>query len=108
MRNWDETLAFEIVSINEIHKYMNQDGTILVDVREPEDYQKGHIAGAVNIPYETLPEQYRYLQKFRRVLLYCDRGNQSMIAARDMAKEGIRGYELYGGIHAYKGVLVIE
>lgn len=99
-------MDFGLISPREIPKYMRMDGSILVDMRDTVDFLDGHIRGAVNIPYESLPFQYNYLRDFERVLLYCDRGNASLIAARDMAKEGISVYAVCGGIHAYEGVLV--
>ncbi len=99
-------MDIEMISPREIQKYMRMDGTILVDMRDTVDFLDGHIRGAINIPYESLPFQYNYLKDFERVLLYCDRGNASLIAAKDMAKEGIGVYAVCGGIHAYEGTLV--
>lgn len=95
-----------MISPREIPKYMRMNGTVLIDMRDTVDFLEGHIKGAINIPNESLPFQYNYLKGFDRVLLYCDRGNASLIAAKEMMKEGIVVYAVCGGIHAYEGALV--
>ena len=37
------------------------------------------------------------------VILYCDRGSQSLLAARDLQKRGITAFSIYGGFLAYRG-----
>ena len=53
---------------------------LFVDLRDEEDYRKGHLKGAVNIPYESLQEKKEMLYGWRRIYLYCDRGNASLLA----------------------------
>ena len=87
--------------LEDIKHYIDRKDAIIVDLRKKEDYDKGHIPSAVSVPYtssEELAEKVRY---FKVVVLYCYRGNLSMLAARDLY--GIQGkvYHICGGIHAY-------
>lgn len=71
----------------------------LIDVREPYRYEKQHLKGAVNRPYGILQEE-DYKEK-KDLIVYCDFGGQSMMAARHLAKEGFRVYNIVGGVYYY-------
>ena len=96
-------MYYYTISQNELTRYLQKPDTILVDLRTPEAFQKGHIPGAVNIPYRQM--QMKSISAFNRemVILYCDRGNQSLLAARDLQKRGIAAFSIYGGFLAYRG-----
>ena len=55
---------------------------LLVDVRTPEEYREGHIAGAVLIPLSDLGRRMKELDKRKAILLYCRSGNRSGTALR--------------------------
>ena len=44
-------MSFSIISIRQLASWQAREGTILIDLREREEYQEEHIKGAVNIPY---------------------------------------------------------
>ena len=50
---------------------------VLVDVREPSEYQSGHIPNAINIPLRTLPDNLDKIVHDRPVVLYCSTGYRS-------------------------------
>ncbi len=50
---------------------------VLVDVREPAEYQSGHIPNAINIPLRTLPDNLDKIVRDRPVVLYCSTGYRS-------------------------------
>ena len=94
-------MYFEGMRIEDINQYNGRTDTIIVDLRRREDYDKGHIPGAVNIPYTSAEELAEQVKYYSIIILYCYRGNLSMLAARDL--KGISGkvYQLCGGIHTY-------
>lgn len=96
-------MYYYIISQNELERYRQKPDTILIDLRPPESFQRGHIPGAVNIPYSEL--RNRSISAFTRekVILYCDKGNQSLLAARDLQNRGISAFSVYGGFYAYRG-----
>ena len=96
-------MYYYTISQNELDRYRQKPDTVLVDLRTPEAFQKGHIPGAVNIPYFEL--QTKPVSSFSReiVILYCDRGNQSLLAARSLQQRGITAFSVYGGFFAYRG-----
>lgn len=76
----------------------------VVDVRQDNDFRKGHILGARNIPYAYLTQQYSELRKDMPVYLY-DAGTTAVIqAARVLYKHGYRDlYILAGGYLEWHG-----
>lgn len=109
-------MCFETIRMREVEKYMGRAEILIVDLRDTNEYIRGHIPGAYNISYEeeidsfinqilVLMEQQQRKngKKVTHILLYCDRGNISMLAARDLYKKGICVVNLYGGYLAYRG-----
>jgi len=69
---------------------------ILIDVRTREEFVMEHIKGAVNIPHYDL-EYYRELLLDREVVVYCNTGRRSAIAANKLAAMGIAADILAAG-----------
>ncbi|MDT9717427.1 rhodanese-like domain-containing protein [Paenibacillus sp. ClWae2A] len=79
---------------------------VLLDVREPGEYQTGCIPGAVNVPLSRLQQRLDEIPKDKEVLLYCRSGMRSKSAAKILHQKGYsRLAELQGGISAWKGKL---
>ena len=76
----------ETISAREIDRYIFDKNYLLVDVRNPSEYRKQHIRGAVCVPREYLIQRVRGFGKIIPVL-YCDRGGLSMQAARELEEE---------------------
>jgi len=84
---------------------LNQDGTITIDVREPNEYSKGHIEGAMHITLGRLKEKLYELESFKNspVVVYCQQGTRSKEACKQLVKEGYNQvYHLDGGILAWQ------
>ena len=97
-------MSFETIRINDIEKYIGRADVVIIDLREPRDYMRGHIPGAINIPYEELDSHADHLPR-KLLILYCDRGNISLLAVRDLVKYNYHLKSLYGGLRAYHGRL---
>jgi rhodanese-related sulfurtransferase len=84
----------------------------LIDVRTPEEFAAGHIAGAVNIDYkaEDFADQVARLPKDRDYILYCRTGHRSGLAQEKMQGLGFRNIShMNGGITAWQeGGLPVE
>lgn len=98
-------MSFDTIKTNDIVKYIGNQNVLIIDLRDKKEYDSGHIPTAVNIPYEDLDEQKKYLSRNYLLIFYCDRGNISLLAARDLIKDGYNIKSLYGGIRAYRGSL---
>ncbi len=71
----------------------------IIDVREPYEWQIGHIPGARLVPLDTISQEIQRLDKKRTIVLYCKVGARSMHAARQLAEAGASDVRnLSGGI----------
>ncbi|MCF0245439.1 MAG: rhodanese-like domain-containing protein [Ileibacterium sp.] len=79
--------------------------SILIDVRTPEEYSRGHIPGAINIPNETItnipPKQLP--DKNAEILSYCQSGMRSEQAVTKLKSMGYANVKNIGGIMNWTG-----
>ena len=61
---------------------------LLLDVRTPEEFAAGHIAGAVNIPYDQVATHLAEIPKDEEVVLYCKSGRRAGLAAETLSSNG--------------------
>lgn len=89
------------ITAAEAKKIMDtQEDYIILDVRAQEEYDEGHIPGAIVIPHteikaraaEALPD------KARLILVYCRSGRRSKLAAEALAELGYTNIKEFGGI----------
>ena len=90
-------MDFQIVYASQLKQMLRESRGILIDIREPEDYKKGHWPGAVN--YE---EGRLRLPKNRKLILYCEHGGGSMQIARRLGREGYLVATVVGGYEALR------
>ena len=86
------------------------DGHIIIDVRRQDEFDSGHIPGAVCIPNESIgttpPLQLSDLDQV--ILVYCRSGRRSKEAAQKLADLGYRNVYEFGGIIDWSGEIVTE
>lgn len=72
----------------------------IVDVREAQEFEAGHIPGALNLPLGRIPYTAKNeLSPEEEIVLFCRSGNRSMTAARLLHKMGYKKlYNLTGGM----------
>ncbi len=63
-------------------------GALVVDVREPDEWAEGHVAGAAHIPLGQLPGRSKELPSGRELLFICRSGNRSLMAAKQARAAG--------------------
>ena len=98
-------MPFDTIKTNDIAKYIGKVNVVIIDLRYRSEYESGHIPTAINIPYEELEERKYELQRNYLLIFYCGRGHISLMAARDLMKDGYNIKSLYGGLRAYHGKL---
>lgn len=81
------------------------DGHIIVDVRRQDEYDAGHIPGAILIPNESIdkerPKELPDLDQI--ILVYCRSGRRSKEASEKLAKMGYTNIYEFGGIITWPG-----
>ena len=71
-------------------KALLEDGAIIVDVRSPQEYQGGHVAGSINIPVGEIQTQVVRLQKANKpIITCCASGMRSASAATILKNAGL-------------------
>ena len=96
-----------VVPINprETVRMLNHEDAVLVDIRKPGDFSKGHILGAGNVPADRIGEQQAEMAKYKgqSVILCCDNGHDSIRAGRILKMQGFEKiYCIKGGLHAWR------
>jgi len=93
-RNIDSPGAFALLK-------QRQD-VYLLDVRTPQEYQQGHLAGAHLIPIDQVMQRLGELPRNRAILVYCAVGSRSAQVFNFLARRGYpEVYNLDGGITAW-------
>jgi len=77
-----------------------QEGYIILDTRTQEEYDEGHIPGAILIPYDEITEKAEGIltDKDQLILVYCRSGRRSKIAAQSLVELGYTNIKEFGGI----------
>ena len=88
----------------------SEDGYIILDVRTPEEFAAGHIAGAILIPDYDIGEKAESIltDKEQLILVYCRSGRRSKNAANELATLGYTNIKEFGGINDWKYGTVTE
>ncbi len=84
---------------------MNDDNILIVDVRDPQEFQKSHIENAINIPLGNLADKLPTLEKHKRqtLLVNCQTGARSVSACKILTKAGFENvFNLLGGIQSWE------
>ena len=78
---------------------------ILLDVRQPGEYESEHLPGAKLIPLPDLKDGYSQLDSRKPVIVYCRSGSRSLAAAQLLSGLGFNDiYNLEGGIMGWQGL----
>ena len=94
----------EEVDPREVHDLIEAgpNGTVVVDVREQHEFEESHLPGAKHVPRGHLESRIETAapDKSKRVILYCQSGNRSALAARhDAGPPRLRGRRVDDGRH---------
>ena len=103
--------AFRQISQEEAKEMMaKDDGHVVVDVRRQDEYDAGHIPGAILVPNESIgcdsPEALPDYDQI--ILIYCRTGNRSRQAAQKLASMGYTNIYEFGGITTWTGDVVTD
>ena len=97
----DQGAVYLNITAEEAKQIMDsQEGYIILDVREQEEYDAGHIPGAIVIPHAEITEKAEEAlpHKDQLILVYCRSGRRSKIAAEALVELGYTNIREFGGI----------
>ncbi len=95
-------MAFYTIHPRDIEGICFKKKPVIIDIREPEEYRAYHLKGARNVPYSDEPFWIQKFKTCRPLLLYCEYGSTSLLAARKLGKEGFEVYTVIGGVNAIR------
>ncbi|HEY6276064.1 MAG TPA: rhodanese-like domain-containing protein [Streptosporangiaceae bacterium] len=78
------------------------DGAFLLDVREPDEWEAGHVPGALHIPLGQLSARAGEIGRDREVYVICRSGHRSGRAARALAGAGWQVHNVAGGMTGWQ------
>ena len=96
-----EKAMYEQITAENAKKIMDSgEEHIILDTREQDEFDEGHIAGAILIPYTEIENKAEEMlpDKDKLILVYCRSGRRSKIAAESLAKLGYTNVKEFGGI----------
>ena len=97
----DQEAVYVNITAEEAKQIMDtEEGYIILDVRTQEEYDQGHIPGAIVISHEEIEEKAEQVlpDKDQLILVYCRSGRRSKIAAEALAELGYTNIKEFGGI----------
>lgn len=76
-------------------------GALLLDVREPEEWEAGHAPGARHVPLGQLPDRLAELEGAGRIVVICRSGGRSALATEWLSTAGFDAANLVGGMQEW-------
>ena len=96
--------SYQQITQEEAKEMMDTQNVVILDVREQNEYDGGHIPGAVLLPVGTIDEASAaevIPDKDSTVLVYCRSGNRSKTASSKLAELGYTNIYEFGGINTW-------
>jgi rhodanese-related sulfurtransferase len=75
---------------------------IVLDVRQPEEYREGHIAGSKLIPLGELSKRINELSKDKEIICVCASGSRSQSATKFLVDAGYKAFDMKGGMFMWQ------
>ncbi len=91
------------MSVDVIEK-MKAGNLQIIDVREPQEFEDGHIPGAKLIPLGQLDSRYQEIDPDQQAVIVCRSGGRSSVACDFLSRVGYQNiHNLMGGMNAWNG-----
>ncbi len=101
----DEREPFHRITVVEAKEMMAGDDAVVIDVRNPDEYQSGHLPGATLIPVNSVFARREELPGDKKIIFVCAVGQRSALAAEMAAAGGLtadRIFSMDGGTDAWR------
>ena len=101
----NDSASYETIDIDEVETKMNE-GFIVLDVREPDEFAEGHIPAAQNKPLSVLQQDdLSELSKEEKYIVICRSGNRSQTASEILVNEGYEVVNVASGMSSWTGAI---
>jgi rhodanese-related sulfurtransferase len=89
------------MTATDAYQAVTSDGAVLLDVREPSEWQAGHAPQARHLVLSQLQDHLDDLPTDRPIITVCRSGRRSAIAANTLTRHGYQAANLIGGMNAW-------
>lgn len=89
------------IDVRRAKETIDRGEAVVLDVREPYEWDAGHIRGAVHVPMGALAQRQDVVPRDRLVLAICRSGNRSSTVTKALANAGYRIENVDGGMKAW-------
>lgn len=97
------------ISTDEVAKLVGTSDEIeIIDVREAFEVELGTIPGAKNIPLGEISQRVQEFSKDKSYIIICRSGNRSGVASYFLHAQGIKAYNMVGGLLDWSGELEVK
>lgn len=97
---------YQSISMPEFEQEWKRNKLPVVDVREQDEWENGHLEGAIHLPLSGFPDLKGKLDKDKEYFVMCHSGGRSAMACQHLAQDGFNVTNIMGGISAWRGDLV--
>ncbi len=96
-------MSFQCISVHQAKELISQGEVILLDIRDPDAYNAGHIDGAILVNNDNAQAIISAADKSKPVIIYCYHGNSSKSAADYFFSAGFsQSYSVDGGYEVWQ------
>jgi rhodanese-related sulfurtransferase len=99
---------YQSIMVDEFEQLEKRNKLAIIDVREEDEFEAGHIKGAKNFPLSTLQESAEKLNPEQHYYVICHSGGRSQMACEYLAASGYQVTNVMGGMSAWKGTVTDE
>ena len=96
---------FSSIGVDEFYQKSKTESLTIVDVREADEFERGHIPSAKALPLSGLEQHIDQLNKDEKYYVICQSGGRSAMACDFLSSEGYKVVNVMGGMSAWKGEL---
>lgn len=86
------------ITAKSLKTIMKDTDVMLIDVREPDEFEASHIEGSINMPLDLLGFRLNEIPKDKHIITICVMGVRSGIAAEQLEEKGYNVHSLTGGM----------
>ena len=100
----ESTMGYQIITQEEAKRMMEEEDVLILDVRQPHEFESGHIPNAVLLTLQTIDEETAAAvipAKDTTLLIYCRSGNRSKTASALLSEMGYTQIYEFGGINQW-------
>lgn len=96
---------YNSIFIDEFYQKEKKEELPILDVREVDEFQEGHIPSATNIPLSQLEDRMKELDKTTSYYVICHSGGRSANACAYLSQQGFDVTNVMGGMSSWKGAI---